>query len=642
MLLNEAQNMADYLTTKPLRVKVTFTITLMRTFNMRKQVDALLAEVNSYLQAPLSNEVAARLNENKNRIIKLTEAIDQKNFSAAFIGKIGAGKTSAICQISGLQYLGVNNECVEVLKTGAGRTTVCEVVIEHAPRYSIKIEPLPEDEVRKIVRNFAEFIWKKANKNIIEEDEGGNLLSEELTRCIRHMLGLTNDPQKIDGKWRTVDKALEFSKRCSSIDEINDLMFSCLELESRTETELWPNPDESRNWQSWLKENFARINDGKNKSVSLPSRIIVRGPFPLMRGDCTWSIVDTRGIDSYIHREDIRKILDTEGVFPIICSSFVDAPDADCRSFYELGIQLGLNQRISRDVTLLVLDKDESDKVSDISSDIVDIHDRKSIGRGIREEQIYNKLSHEYKIEPHIVTFDSRVDKENEIWSVLEARKDDYIRNKLSELETLLSASRELLSAELYKAEAFENDINKLVSGWRDSADARTPNWDNFGIYIKTIFNITHHRTLAASIDRRGSWFNLDVYEVINQYVRGCSVKFCESEISFIKKQLASLHEKYPEFSNQIDAQEKNFIAQFNSFTMQVGNMAMDHWVEQVKSYTAIWSSMDAEWGKGAGYKNRVIEHWNSWIKSDQAVSIHNSLLRRVASAWGRVLATAI
>lgn len=36
MLLNEAQNMADYLTTKPLRVKVTFTITLIEDFQHEK------------------------------------------------------------------------------------------------------------------------------------------------------------------------------------------------------------------------------------------------------------------------------------------------------------------------------------------------------------------------------------------------------------------------------------------------------------------------------------------------------------------------------------------------------------------------------------------------------------------------------
>jgi len=118
---------------------------------MREQAGPLLAEIDRYLKAPLNQDVAARLFENKCGIVKLLSTIDQKHFSAAFIGKIGAGKTSAICKVSDLQYEDSNNEPVEVLKTGAGRTTVCEVAVEYATKYSIKVEPLPEDEVQRVV-----------------------------------------------------------------------------------------------------------------------------------------------------------------------------------------------------------------------------------------------------------------------------------------------------------------------------------------------------------------------------------------------------------------------------------------------------------------------------------------------------------
>ncbi|MGI2095900.1 hypothetical protein [Shewanella glacialipiscicola] len=608
---------------------------------MREQANLLLGKIDRYIAAPLNQDVATRLFDNRNGIVKLLSILDQKHFSAAFVGKIGAGKTSAICRVSGLQYEGIDNEPVDVLKTGAGRTTVCEVAVEYAARYSIKVDPVQEDEIQRFVRNFADFIWTKAHKSVADEDEGGNLLSEELTRCIRNMLGLIIEKKKEDGKWRSNDKALEFSKDCKSVEEVYDLMSSCLALEARTETELWPNPEESRCWQGWLKENFARINDGKNKAVSIPTRITIRGPFPLMRGDIVWSIVDTRGIDSYIHREDIRRTLDTEGIFPIICSSFVDAPDADCRSFYELGVELGLGRRVARDVTLLILDKNESDKVADIDSDIEDVEDRKSIGRSIREDQVSNKISHEYKISPNIITFDSRIDSGSEIWDALESRRIAYITSKSNDLETLLSASEELLSAEVIKAEAFEHDIHNLVSQWRKSADARSPDWTNFGEYIKSVFSATHHRTLAASIDRRGSWYNLNVYEAINQRARSSAVKFCISEIVELKNSLALLRGKYPEFANQIDALESQCTTEFDSFSAYVGDIAKEHWIEQVMTFLYIWNSMASEWGQGSGYKARVIEHWMDWIKLDKSVSIHNSLLRRIASAWGRVLAEA-
>jgi hypothetical protein len=606
---------------------------------MIKIAQQLLAEIDAYLETSKNTAVADQLRENKVSIHKALTSINKTEYSAAFIGKIGAGKTSAICKTSGLQYKSADDEITDILKTGAGRTTVCEVRIEYAPKYSIKIDALASDEVQRIVRNFAEFIWAKANKDISDEDEGGNLLSEELTRCIRNMLGLTIEKKKDDGKWRSTDKALEFSRNCKSIDEVNDLMFGCLALEARTETELWPNPEEAKSWQSWIKESFAKINDGKNKTVSIPALITICGPFPLKRGDCTWKIIDTRGIDSYIHREDIRVIIDTEGVFPVVCSSFVDAPDADCRSFFDLGIKLGHKNRLSRDALLLILDKNESDKVSDIDDDITSIADRKGIGRGIREEQVSTKINHDYKINPNTITFDSRQDHESIVWEALEARKTAYLTGKINDLERLTSASREMLSAEGNKVSAFKHDVSALIEGWRSTADSRAPDWNNFGGYIRNLFSTTHHRTLAASIDRKGEFYNLNIYESVNQIARASALAFCKTEVEYLIIHLSSLKFKYPEFENQINSIEADFISQFDRFSSYVGDVAKDHWIEQVKSFIAIWLSMGAEWGRGSGYKNRVLEKWQEWTRSPESLAIHNSLLRRIASAWGRVLA---
>lgn len=607
---------------------------------MNEIAESIISEIDGYIQEGTNEETKNQLLENKKHISKVLLDLNNSDYSAAFIGKIGVGKTSAICKMTGLTYTNSNGDLVDILKTGAGRTTVCEVRIEYAEKLSIKIEPLPNDEVKSLVRNFAEFIWKKSNSKISDEEEGGNLLSVELTRCIRNMLGLTIDKKKgEDGKWKSTDNALEFSKDCSSVDEVNELMYECLSLENRTEIELWPSQDEAKKWQVWLKDNFSKINDGKKENISIPLSITIKGSFPLIRNDCTWKIIDTRGVDSNIQREDIRLILDTEGIFPVICSSFTDAPDTDSRSFYELGINLGLGERIARDVTLLILDKDESDKVSDVDEDITDIEDRKSLGRSIREEQINNKIFNDYKLSPNIDMFDSKLDSGTSLWDDLERRKDTYLKSKENFLKTLISASKELISSEQSKVISFNNDVSEIKLEWRRVADNNTPSWENFGDDIERIFARTHHRTLAASMNRKGEFYNLDVYESINQLARSYSVIFCKSEIESLKDKIILLKGKYPEFTNQIDSIENDFIESFNEFSIYVGDIARDHWVDQVKTFISIWASMDAEWGKGSGYKNRVIKHWRQWINTDKSILIHNELLRRIAASWGRVLA---
>ncbi len=105
---------------------------------MIKIAEQILTEIEAYIETSKNTSVADQLRENKTSINKALTSINQTEYSAAFIGKIGAGKTSAICKTSGLQYKSVDDEITDILKTGAGRTTVCEVRIEYAQKYSIR------------------------------------------------------------------------------------------------------------------------------------------------------------------------------------------------------------------------------------------------------------------------------------------------------------------------------------------------------------------------------------------------------------------------------------------------------------------------------------------------------------------------
>lgn len=603
---------------------------------MKEQAEQVKLQIDQYQHSPVSEAAAIQLRHNKIAIDDILKKLNKTEFSVAFIGKIGAGKTSAICKASGLQYTDEKGKIVDILKTGSGRTTVCEVRIEHAAKISIRVEPLPSKEVERVVHNFAEFIWNKSKKNVSDDEEGGNLLSVELTRCIRNMLGLTIEKKKSEAKLS--DKAVELALTCESIVQLEELMYECLELDKRSELEIWPNESEAKNWHSWLKDNFAKVNDGKNKLISIPSLITINGPFPLSRNGNTWKVIDTKGIDSYIRREDIRLILDTEEIFPIICSSFEDAPDADCRSFYDLSVELNLAARIARDATLLILDKNVSDKVPDIPDDVIDTEERKKIGRTFREDQVITIITHEYKIPPNTLTFDSWSDSESIIWQAIEDRKSAYIQSKRNDLERLMSASQELLSAESDKVHAFKRDLELLTSEWRKNADARTPDWGHFGVDISKLFGNTHPRRLAACIDYSGLFYNLNVYEFINQRARSNSIVFCRNEIDCLKNELLILRGKYPEFSTQIDSLEHNYVEQFNHFSSSVGEVSKEHWIEQVQTCFAIWNSMACEWRTGTGYRLRVIAHWDKWLNTDASKSIHESLLRKIASAWGRVL----
>lgn len=595
---------------------------------MRKSAEEVLQKIDRYLSAPGNPEIASSLKRNKLKIEELQEKLNQKQFSAAFIGKIGAGKTSAICKILGL-IDGEGPESVDLLKTGAGRTTLCEVIIEHADQYSIKIEPLPPDEVQCLVNFFSQQTWTETHNE--QQQQLEDPLSEEMKRCLKNILQLPRTSKQENGRRVYTETSLTLAQDFNSAEQFNEALLSRLNLEKRTKTELRFSPGDGKNWKQWLKDTFSEINDGKNPQVSIPARIIICGPFSLTQGSCTWKFIDTRGIDSFVHRKDLREILDTDGIFPVVCSSFADAPDADSRSFYDLGIQLGVRDRIVRDTSLLVLDRNEATQVADIDDEITSPSERRQEGRSIRESQINSRMNNDFQLTPHQLIFDSRFDSATRFWEVLQARQQDYLDSKAQELQTLLSASEEILNAEINQFEQFEEDVRTVLFR---QLKKKVLVWEHLGQPVQRLLAQAHHSTLAASIDRRGDWHKLDIYESVNQLARAKAVLLCHEDFVTLKTHFKELKKKYPQFSHQLDALEEYSKAKLHLFSIHTGEIAEKLWIEQVKPAQEPWHNMSQERGRGAGYKDRVIQHWQNWFRREFARRIHEVLLERVQALW--------
>ena len=86
----------------------------------------------------------------------------------------------------------------------------------------------------------------------------------------------------------------------------------------------------------------------------------------------------------------------------VLCSRFPDAPDKATVELLRNVIDAGLGNRISEEITLLVLDRnDEAKQVNDFDGPANDIID----GREIRQDQIRNDLVQTLKLERIQVEF---------------------------------------------------------------------------------------------------------------------------------------------------------------------------------------------------------------------------------------------
>lgn len=611
--------------------------------NVDDRAWAQIDRINLFIGGHPSEGVNSRLIDYRQRIEARLEQIERRDMAVAFIGKIGAGKTSAICKMTDLRTYDVRTGVWhDVLKTGAGRTTVCEVRVREADRMRLCITPLNNEEILRIVSNFADFIWAKANHNISEEAEGGNMLSQEITRSIRNMLGLTVETRKnVDGRLVSSDKALELAKSCSSLEELRDSMSGCLNLERRTQILLEPISDEVMAQKDWLREVFAKVNDGKMDSVSIPALIEVEGPLGLVRSGMSWTVIDTRGIDSNVSRQDIRELMDSDRVIPLICSSFADAPDANARAVVDMAISLGLKERLQRDGVLFVLDRDESCNVADIPEEIDNKSERRYFGRDIRRQQVQDVLAASIQLSPapEILFFDSRSDAPDELWAMLDCKYQDLQSKRRSEILDLVDAAEELITAEESRTKAFEAALNEYFYKWRQRADKNFPRWDSFGFALKKKFSRVHHRTLAASIDRRGGFESFNFYEEISQSVRTEAVKVCRAELENVRGFLGGLRGDYPEFDRRISAIDEAVVQQMRDFCQRAGDLARKEWFDILPKESVLWTRMIRQWGRGNGYVLRVQDIFDEWLAEEKACQLHEGIIRVITARWGRVLA---
>ena len=236
--------------------------------------------------------------------------------TVAYFGDIGVGKTTAACCTAGLVIDPTNASDLRgvMLDTGGGRTTLCEAEARTGQRYAMQVDPLPDEEVYRLVSEFCRSVRERRG-----EREPGSAdefkLPEEVERALRNMAGLQRPPRR-KGAPVQDDPAAALSDAFTSMEEFQADVASRLTLWRRTRKTIeFEGPDDAAG-RKWLKETFIRINNGRHPEFTMPANIIITVPFsPIPNKPFDISIVDTRGIDGLLSGQISLRILKTGGQF---------------------------------------------------------------------------------------------------------------------------------------------------------------------------------------------------------------------------------------------------------------------------------------------------------------------------------------
>lgn len=570
--------------------------------------------------------------------------LDNKSHDIVFIGLIGVGKSSLIGIAANLLVGGSPKDKASlknnsVLAVGGGRTTICEVRIRTPEEddkgcIGIIIEPFSAKDMRKEIEIYAEDEWRRHQPTELKlgADEF-DPTAQEVQRAIRGMTNYKEHQETYsDGgvrKRRTVRPMDEAIASFDSLDRFTDHLLDKAKLPARTETAWWWNEHTLENLKA-LKGRFEAINLGTEPSAMLPRRMTVVIPetLPNSKSGLNLSLIDTRGLEVNVaveSRKDLQEFIRNPRDLLVLCSPFKEAPGNEIRTLLNyIAGNAELRQAIPR-ILLVMLDQGDAETTNGADGD-------RLFGQELKIDECYIGMesagfSQTVK-KSQILAFDVL----NDDRIFLLEKLDDHLKQLRQKTESYLE--EQIASANLF-LESADDELRPALRTKVDQAlkevmsqhlPVDIPLRDPLqGLY--QAINATRYASVVnATCRRNGAYSKLNFYAAIEAEASRAATRWLDDLMDSVFKKLDEL-EREPSYERIRDdiRLRKNLYqtAQFEvirRYAEQVSGQIYNELKEDT-----IWSICCQEWGRGTGYKDKILEHMVAWSRKQQRVTAHET-----------------
>ena len=480
------------------------------------EAELALSSISELLKNPnIKNVFVKRLDEYQAELKNAARLVWGKEYRIAFIGSIGVGKTEAICRATGLEVR--EEPRVEtVLATGAGGTTICEVHLSQGPHYGIRVEPVSDGELHREVNEFAQDLIRTlpGAKDNVKGDRENLATSKEIDRAIRNMTSLRSSSQRRDdGTRQTVDYAKnlaqEFADQNRDTNTLAIEILSRIKPHERTRRELWYPELSNKPPKLWLQEIFLDVNLGRHSEFSIPQRIEVIVPEPILEEESlSVRIVDTKGVDDTAEREDLEFHFSEANTVIVLCSGFNDAPSNSAQQLLDRATQ-GQFPDLSTKAAILVLPRlgealamktDEGDAAQDTED-----------GYELKREQVAMKLESWNFNVADVEFFNARedgVEKLNGFLLKLVGGLREQHRKRLSRIT--IEANGLVDNFEKEQASEVLEEAGRRLTTWVNNNQQVWSTTFPMETSLLNAIDNAHPSSVWASIRREGEWGRLD------------------------------------------------------------------------------------------------------------------------------------
>ena len=463
-------------------------------------------------------------------------------------------------------------------------------------------------------------------------------ISKEIERALRNMTGLRVRREKdSDGKTIRRDEAKELAQRFETLREVVVELLARMELHRRDRRDIWYDSSSGKTPLVWLKVCFEQINNGRHPDVALPRRIEVVVPGHLLEGtDLSVRMIDTKGIDRTAARADLEDHLNDLHTLSVLCSGFNNAPAAEARLLLERAKDSGI-RTLDLNTALLVLPRpNEALAVKDEAGIRVETAQE---GYELKGEQVSMALQPLNLDRLPIGFFNAHQDDPADLRKFLVDRL-GMARQSFRDQISRITKDAELLvlNHEQEQAQEVLRAAAKMMNSWTSQNSKPPPLQAHVQDSLMDQFGQAYASTVRATVRREGEWPNLSYSHHLGygaRRVAATTLGKCVEGFSDLCSTLTG-NADFNEASDLIRQADRVLTTSYEELLRKVQLMGQSLFRDQLKTDTKFWTACESEWGKGPGYRDRVLSHNRAWFKTEKAMQ--QELQSLIEREWTQAL----
>ena len=600
------------------------------------EAEAALKRLHDFKSGPSVPQVLAGQAELLfRRLYEFGEFLLNLDHRIVYVGEIGVGKTTAVCKQSGL----VTNPAAPgdlkgmMLDTGGGRTTLCDVYVQAGDRFSLEVEPVPDEEIYRLVEEFCRSVVAKVEHDRAATADAADFkLPEEVERALRVMAKLPR-PTRRKNAPQEPDPAAQLAAG-RDIADFKAEVASRLTLWRRTRRLIDFEGSDQMAGRQWLRETFTKINNGRHDDFSLPGKITVTVPFDPVPGSLfNVTLLDTRGVDGSAIRPDILSQLKDHRALTVLCAKWGSAPDPSLQDLLKHIVETEVDPTLFSRVAILVIARagDALAMRQDSGEAAQEVSEGYDIKRAHVEDALYRINMSGIAVEP----FDATSDAAEDLTQFIIGKIVDLRAAQAAAARATIGAIDQMLN-NVAKAQALAtlDAINEELRIFAQTHARLKPSPKPVQTRLLNAIRTLHPRTVWAATRRSGEFWNFDVYQHLGDGAAAEAKRRSAAPINGLReiiknrlenKKYEAAHSFLEQLLDDVSAWESDFVKAARHHALAV-------YKPQLSSAHALWTRVEDKYGRGLNYRDEVATELEEWFDDNDA--LQENLEQQVRRAW--------